>query len=219
MGEPTLDPAVQGAFLESVPRLVDSLVHDARNPLNALAINLEVLSDKLRQSAMSGNAEKNVRAMREQIVRVDNILRMFAEFLSPRRGAAGEVKLSELVEAALAVAGHEARKKRLRLTARVEPGLSIWLQHAWSPTFLTLHPILRAIRRAEVGSDVEVSLARQGSGVELRVTESRSAGEEETELAAALESICGQNGGTASVRGGVCCLAFPSSCSERTSGG
>jgi signal transduction histidine kinase len=199
--------------------LVDSLVHDARNPLNALAINIEVLSNKLRQSADPGTGEENVRAIREQIFRVDNILRMFAEFLAPRLTGGGEVKLSELVEAALSVAGHEARKKKLRMVDRVEPGLSIWLQEAWSASFLVLQPILRAIKRADAGSDVEIALVRTGTGVELRVTESRSMGEEEAGLAAALESICRENGGLASVHGGVCLLSFPSMYSEPTSGG
>jgi signal transduction histidine kinase len=210
MGELTLDPAVQVALLEAAPRLVDGLLHDARNPLNALAINLEVLTDKLRQSAALGSAEKNLRAMREQIFRVDAILRRFADFLAPRRLGAGQANLSELVEGALEIAGHEARKKSLRLIPQVEPDLRVWLEHAWLAHFLTLQPILRAIGRAEAGSDIEVSLSRQAGSPTLVVTESRSGNEDGRDWATALEQVCREIGGTSCVRGGECRLAFPS---------
>jgi signal transduction histidine kinase len=210
MVEPSLDLAVQEAVMEATPKLVDSLLHDARNPLNALAINLEVLTDKLRQSVALGNADKNLRAMREQIFRVDTILRRFADFLAPPRLGPGEAKLSELVEAALEVAGHEARKKRLRLLARVEPGLRVWLPHAWSAHFLTLQTILRAIGRAEPGSDIEVSLSRQSGTPLFAVTEARSTSENGADPAPALQHVCCEIGARLSVHGGECRLAFPS---------
>ena len=38
------DPVVGAARYVAVPTLMDSLLHDVRNPLNALSINLEVLA-------------------------------------------------------------------------------------------------------------------------------------------------------------------------------
>lgn len=221
MAEPKLDRAVQKAVLEATPTLVDGLLHDARNPLNALAINLEVLTDKLRRSDGLGGADRNLRAMREQIFRVDTILRRFADFLAPRRSGAGEAKLSELVEAALEVAGHEARKKRLRLIARVEPDLKVWLLQAWSAHFLTLQIILRSIDRAEPGSDIEVSLSRsRESGAPLfTVRETGSASENGANLVHVLERVSCQIGAALSVRGSECRLAFPSATSDSIQGG
>ncbi len=204
-----LDPAVRAALVDATPRLIDSLVHDARNPLNALAINLEVLTDKLRQAAMLGGAEKNLRAMREQIFRVDGILQRFADFLAPHRSGAGEVNFSQVLDAALEVTGHEARRKRVRLVARVDPDLKTCLPHAWSAHFLALQPILRAIARAEVGSDVEISLSRQAEGALLVVREACSGAEDGPDLAPALNHLCSAIGGSASVRGSECRVAFP----------
>ena len=45
--------------------------------------------------------------MREQILRVDAILRRFSDFIAPRPVARGEVDFSELVLKALDVVGHE----------------------------------------------------------------------------------------------------------------
>jgi len=219
MAAPKLDRAVQEVVLEATPTLVDSLLHDARNPLNALAINLEVLTDKLRQPDGLGGADRNLRAMREQIFRVDTILRRFADFLAPRPSGGGEAKLSELVEAALEVAGHEAHKKRLRLIARVEPDLKAWLPYAWSARFLTLQIILRAIGRAQPGSDVEVSLSRQSGAPLLIVTETGSASEDGANLTHVLERVSGQIGAALTVRGSECRLAFPAATSDSIQGG
>ncbi len=41
------DPVVDAARYGAVPTLMDSLLHDVRNPLNALSIHLDVLTAKL----------------------------------------------------------------------------------------------------------------------------------------------------------------------------
>ncbi|HXN41127.1 MAG TPA: histidine kinase dimerization/phospho-acceptor domain-containing protein, partial [Myxococcaceae bacterium] len=83
-GDATVDPVIGGLQWQTARALVLGLLHDARNPLNALAINLEVLTDKLRQSEAPATGEKNVKAMREQIRRIDSMLRRFGDFLAPR---------------------------------------------------------------------------------------------------------------------------------------
>jgi signal transduction histidine kinase len=214
--EATVEPPVGGVLWEMMPRLIESLLHDARNPLNALAINLEVLTDKLRQSEAPSTGEKNIRAMREQIRRVDTILRRFGDFLAPRPLGSGEVNLSEIAEAAIEVAGHEMRKKHLRVVARLEPALKVWLPHAGSAYLLTLQSILRAIGRAEDGSDIEVSLFRQAGGAVFAVTDSSSGSEKESGLGPALEQLCRDVGGTSRVRGGELRFSFPSKDSDVT---
>jgi len=215
-GDATLDPVIGGLQWETARALLLGLLHDARNPLNALAINLEVLTDKIRQSEAPATGEKNLKAMREQIRRVDSMLRRFGDFLAPRALGAGEVSLTEIAEAAIELSGHEARKKHLRVTARLEPGLKIWLPHGESAYFLTLQPILRAIDRAEDGSDIEVSLSHQASGAVFAVTGSSSRSEKESALGPALERLCREMGGTSRVWGAECLLSFPSKNSDVT---
>lgn len=215
-GEATRDPPVGGILSETARVLVLGLLHDARNPLNALAINLEVLTDKIRQSEAAATGEKNVKAMRKQIRRMDVMLRQFGDFLAPRALGAGEVNLTEIAEAAIELAGHEARKKHLRVVARLEPGLKIWLPHAESAYTLTLQSILRAIGRAQDGSDIEVSLSRQGGGADFSVTESSPGSEKENALGPALERLCREMGGTSRVRDAECLLSFPAKQSDVT---
>jgi len=86
------DPVVDAARYGAVPTLMDSLLHDVRNPLNALSIHLEVLSEKLKADTgqVPPSQDKNLKAMRDQIQRVDAIMRRFSEFIVSRSGAPGD---------------------------------------------------------------------------------------------------------------------------------
>ena len=80
-------------------RLMDSLVHDVRNPLNALAINVEILHEKLSRAAggVPSAQAKNLQAMQEQIRQVNTMLGDFARFLAPAPGAPAVLSLSAVV--------------------------------------------------------------------------------------------------------------------------
>src|SRR5216683_7477105 len=80
------DRVVGAARYELTSRLMESFLHEARNPLNVLSINVDVLTQRLKTPTASQSHDKYLRAMREQIQRVDTIMRDFAEFLSPEPG-------------------------------------------------------------------------------------------------------------------------------------
>lgn len=172
--------------------LVDSLLHDARNPLNALSIHLEVLTGKLRDAdgEVPPAQEKNLRAMREQITRMDVLLKHFGEFLAPRAALASPLDLSELTQRAIQVVGYTARAQRLSLEMEVERDL--WLPSAEQAgvRYLVLGVLLRCIRGAGPGTELTVKLSREGkSAVLLVVAQGDSprmgAGEAEAALARA----------------------------------
>lgn len=204
-----MDSSVHAVLAESTPRLVDSLVHEVRNPLNALAINLEVLTDKLRQAAVLDATEKYLRAMRDQVFRIDGILRRFADFLSPRPPGAAEVPLSQVVEAAVLVVGHEARRRRVTVAARIEPNLKSSLAQGWSAYFLTIQPLLRAIGMAPADTEVQISLAREGDRALLIVSHPSGGSQGGLDPGDAMQHLCRAIGGAASVREHEYRVTFP----------
>ena len=123
---PSLAPAgselIRAVRWSAAVRLMDSLVHDVRNPLNALAINVEILHEKLSRAA-GGEAPaaqaKNLQAMREQISRVNGMLGDFARFLAPAPAAPAVLSLSQMVKDAALVLGHASRRARVKLAVDV----------------------------------------------------------------------------------------------------
>ncbi len=207
----SLEQLIRAVWFAAVPGLFDSLIHDARNPLNAVTLNLEVLSEKLRALPnRMPSVDKNLRAIRAQVTKLDAILRRFAEFISARPVGEGEANLSDLVGRAVEVLGPEARAARVKLLAQIEPGLKVHFQEASAAPFVALHALLRAIQRSEPGGEVRVLVGREGDGVGLSVTHSAQVrGETHADVLSALELACVQNGGSVSVRGGEWRVVLP----------
>lgn len=82
-----LDLLAQASLAGVVSQLTNGLAHETRNSLNALAIHLEVLADKLREPGseqVPAHLDKNLQAARTQIRRLDDTLRRFGEFAAGR---------------------------------------------------------------------------------------------------------------------------------------
>jgi signal transduction histidine kinase len=206
------DPVVDAARYGAVPTLMDSLLHDVRNPLNALSIHLEVLSEKLKGETgqVPPSQEKNLKAMREQIQRVDGILRRFSEFIVARPGSVGDADLSETVTRALEVLAHESRKRRLQVRPTVAPGVRARLSDTGELGFLVVQALMRAYGRSESGAEVTVSVRAEDSRAVLEVVDAtHTPAENSPEVVAALELRCAQLGVDLQLRAGQCRLTFP----------
>jgi signal transduction histidine kinase len=192
--------STEGGALQAASTLMDSLLHEARNPLNALAINLEVLSEKLKpQEELRASVDKNLKAMREQIFRVDNILRRFAEFIAPRPQPAEKVDLSAIVQSALETVGHEGRKRRIRFSSDVAPQLEIRCSDAAEIHLLVIQPMLQALEKMAAGSQLDVQLSRDGEFISLRI----QGPENSAVKPASVDRLCRNNGLALSVSDGL----------------
>lgn len=207
------NPVVDAARYGAVPSLMDSLLHDVRNPLNALSIHLEVLTEKLKVDTgqVPPSQEKNLKAMREQIQRVDGILRRFAEFIVSRPGSAGDVDLTETVTRALEVLAHESRKRKLQVRPTLAPGVRARLVDTGEAGFLVVQALLGAFGRSESGGEVVVQVQSEGTRAVFEVvdTQPTPTGEGGGEALAALELRCAQLGVELNLRAGACRLSFP----------
>ncbi len=207
---PLREPVASAAY-QAASRLMESLLHDARNPLNALAINLEVLGEKLKDDdgKIPETQDKNLRAMREQVFRVDGILRQFAEFMTPRLGARGEQGLSELVQGAVEVVAHESRRRRVKLKVTLEPGLTGACPDAGLLHLLLVQALLRAISRTDSGGETSVVLAREGGQAVLTLSDPAPDSHEPLPQALeAISSLCADLGVPLATSGGTLQLTF-----------
>lgn len=210
-GLETGDLALDSVRFHAMSRLLESLLHDVRNPLNALAINAEVLMEKLRDpttGAVAPGPEKNLRAIRDQVQRVDTVLRQFAAFLLPARGA-GEANLTELLEKALEVLGHETRRARVRVAPAVAPGLGVRVDDLAALSFVLCRVVQRAIERSSAGGEVRVTLEKRGAQAVLMVRAgAEGSGPQLWDADAILEQLAGRVGAQLSVSAGEVSLRF-----------
>ena len=206
------DLAVGAARNAITHRLIDSLLHDVRNPLNALSINLDVLTEKLRreQGEIPPTQEKNLKVMREQIFRVDGILKQFADFMAPRPDPVrGAVDLSEAVKQALQILGHECRRAMVKVRQMIEPDLKT-AGASGAVRFLTLQLLFRALMRAGTEGEVDVTLQREASTAVLRIRDGSTEPREPfPHAAAALTALAAELGGEVRFNGCEAQLLLP----------
>lgn len=128
LAHPTVESSALEARAQAVERLCDGFSHDTRNPLNAVVIHLEVLSDKLRREnggTVPPGMEKNLKAIRDQVGRIDEMVRRFVELAAPRRQHEADFDVSALVHSVVEQCTHQARLSRSDLRAEVSPGLRV----------------------------------------------------------------------------------------------
>ena len=157
---------------ELTSHLVDSLLHDARNPLNAISIHLEVLGGKLRDDdgQIPANVQKNLKAIREQVTRLDGMLRQFGAFLAPRPEASAPVELGALVQGAGEVMGHVARSRGLTLSLSIETSVLLSPRDPSAVRRCVLEVLAAGIRAAPPGQVLSVRVSR-GDGMACLVLE------------------------------------------------
>jgi signal transduction histidine kinase len=121
-------PARLGDALEhamrsvALGRVAAGIVHDIKNPLNAMALQIALLGEKLSaQPDAASSAANNLAALRDQVNRVNEILRRFLDVADP--GAPlGYTDLGALLADVAALLAHEGRRRRIELAVDAPAG-------------------------------------------------------------------------------------------------
>jgi signal transduction histidine kinase len=103
-------------------RLASGVAHDIKNPLNAMSLQIALLGEKLAPSPeASAAAAAHLRAVRDQIGRVNEVLRRFLDVADP--GAPlGYTDIGALLSDIGNLFAHEGRRRRLTLSIDAQPG-------------------------------------------------------------------------------------------------
>jgi len=119
-------PLPDGGFLAASPdgrdaswsNFARAFVHEARSPLNALVIYLELLGPRTAQAEGRASIapEKVLAKAQEQVRRVEDLLRTFSELWAPR----GELAdFAAITRSAARFSEHQAIRKSLRFTQQI----------------------------------------------------------------------------------------------------
>jgi signal transduction histidine kinase len=184
-------------------RLVAGVVHDVKNPLNAMSLQLAILSEKL--GAAVGVAGPHLAALRDQIGRVNEVLRRFLEVSDP--GAPmGYTDLGALLQDGAALLAHEARRRRVELVVEIQRGGVRTPCEPARAGRLLLVLVAGALASTPDGGRVELALGTEAGQAVLRLAHAAGlddgAAAEDLELGAAAARALG-GGAVAERDGGV----------------
>jgi signal transduction histidine kinase len=184
VGETTLEPTASGAAEArehamhglALACAAGGMVHQVRNPLNAMALQLALLAEKLGgfpevMEACAGNLGK----LQDQIGRIDEAVRRYADAAEPAGGGAFDA--GRLAAEAAALFAHEARRRHGSLEARVAASGLRARGDAARVARLWLGLVWRALEEAGEAGAVRLSAAAEGGEVALGLAYARAAPE------------------------------------------
>lgn len=166
-------PARGGEWLEhamrsqGLGRIAAGLAHDIKNPLNAMALQLALLTEKLASAGEAG-AGGHLAALRDQIGRVNEVVRRFLDVTDPS-APLGYIDLGALAADAVALFGHEARRRRLAVAVDAGPGAVRTRADPARLGRLVLGILSRAAAETPDGGRVAVRAVADGGRAVLRV--------------------------------------------------
>jgi PAS domain S-box-containing protein len=105
--------------LAAISRLTGGVAHEIKNPLNAMALHLEVLKSKL------AGQQPEIDVIAREIKRLDSVVKTFLNFNRPVDLEYKPIDLNELVKQILALVSVEATAKHIRLETAFENKLWI----------------------------------------------------------------------------------------------
>jgi signal transduction histidine kinase len=91
--------------LAAINRLTGGVAHEIKNPLNSIAIRLELLRDHLRETPQ---AEEEINIIAQEITRLDRVVRTFLDFTRPVELETSNLDLEALVKEVLTLIEPEA---------------------------------------------------------------------------------------------------------------
>lgn len=105
--------------LAAISKLTGGVAHEIKNPLNAMALHLEVLKNKLN------GQQPEIDVIGREIKRLDTVVKTFLNFNRPVDLQYKPIDFNDLVKQVLALVSVDANAKRVRVESAFEDGLWI----------------------------------------------------------------------------------------------
>ena len=156
----------------ALARLAGGMAHDVKNPLNAMALQIALLGDKIASGGddLSAACAGNLASMRNQIVRIDELVRRFADLADPAQSAT--VDLGQLACDVVALFGHDARRRRVTISCEATPGIVLARADARRTARVVLGLACRSLSGAGEGGRVSLRAVVDGADAVLAVEQS-----------------------------------------------
>jgi signal transduction histidine kinase len=172
----------------ALSRLAAGLAHDVKNPLNAMALQIAILADKLADAGpmVSEAVASHLASLKEQIARVNEAVRRFADVAEPG-GPAEFTDVGSLVADLTRLFGHEARRRRVEIAC---DGVREGMRSPCDPVRvgrLLMGLFWRALSETPPGGRLAVRAALEGGQVVVRLE--HTPGPEAPELAFVTEVV------------------------------
>ena len=148
-----------------------TLAHEVKTPLNALAIHLEVLRNKVSAEDDDAQSQRSFSALDSSIRQVDRLVRDFTDYSAPVAMDKKSIDVAEVLGTSLEAAGSACAAKKIKLATELAPGP--WpIQGDATRLRQSFDNLLRNAMEAQPdGGEIHVSAKRDGGELVVDVSD------------------------------------------------
>ena len=162
--------------VRDLQHLAAAMAHEVRNPLNSMAIHIELLEGKLKKGQPLSDKEKegalkSTGVISSEIDRIDRILEEFLEHAGPEEAARSPVEATQLLARVVDGVRPEAQERGVGLEVKAGSALGTWAVDA-EALGEAINAVLRnAVQASARGALVTVSARSVDDQAEIVVTD------------------------------------------------
>jgi len=119
---------IENEKISSILLLAAGVAHELGNPLNSLTIHLQLIDRKLKKlkaSKESRSLEDSIKICRDEVTRLDGIIKNFLEAIRPRPPNLTEVHLPEVIGEVLSFQARELEDRGITVDGEPSPGTPV----------------------------------------------------------------------------------------------
>jgi signal transduction histidine kinase len=150
--------------LAAISRLTGGVAHEIKNPLNAIALHLEVLKSRL------DGQQPEIDVIAGEIKRLDTVVKTFLNFNKPIQLQTHPIDLNQLVEQIFALVSRDAEAKHVQLDSKLDARLLI----NGDPDLLKqaiLNVVINGLEAMQDGGSLTARTSSDGDECQLSITD------------------------------------------------
>jgi signal transduction histidine kinase len=144
--------------LRVLGQLSAGVAHEIRNPLTGIATSAEVLADRLGRD---DNNVKYIRAILDEINRLDGIIRNLLDFARPPKPQIASCSLPDVIERVMSLLRDDAAKKGVRLDSEKRPEAVYCEADPAQLQQVVLNIVMNAVQACGEGDEVMLDVKRE----------------------------------------------------------
>lgn len=142
--------------LEAISKLMSGVAHEIKNPLNAMALHLEVLRGQVQDE--KGMSSLNI--IGREIFRLDRVVKTFLDFTRPVELRLREVDLQQLLGEVAMLVRPDAEQRQVQMEMKAAGGAAMILADPDLIKQALLNVVMNGVEAMSAGGKMTVSLER-----------------------------------------------------------
>jgi two-component system NtrC family sensor kinase len=152
---------VRAEKMAAVGRLAASVAHEVNNPLQAIALHLQLVADENADDA----SQEQIEIVQHELDRIAGIVKRLLDFQRPKEGRRSIQSVPDLLDDVLALAGKQLQRSNISLICRLEDGLPPVLAAGDQLQQVFLNLVLNAVEAMPDGGQLTVDGFRRAGNI------------------------------------------------------